>query len=50
MSVKEIDNIKATSANAIRGIEYTVYTIQIHTNKYLEHDPSKPTTTSMKER
>ena len=38
--MKEIDN-----ENATRGNVYT-----IHTNKYIEHDPSKPTTATMREK
>ena len=45
MSVKEIDNQNATKANSTR---YNAY--KIHTNKYIEHDQSKPITTSMKEK
>ena len=37
MSVKEIDNHKATKTNTTRDNAY-----KIHTNKYIEHDPSKP--------
>ena len=40
MSVKETDN-----QNAIRDNAY-----KIHTNKYIEDDPSKPLTTSMREK
>ena len=45
MSVKQIDNQSATKANATRDNAYN-----IHTNKYIEHDPSKPITTSMREK
>ena len=45
MSVKKIDNVNTTKANATRGSVYT-----IHTNKYIEHDPSKPITTSIREK
>ena len=40
MSMKEVDNEKVTKANATRDNVYT-----IHTNKYIEHNPSKSTTT-----
>ena len=36
--MKELDNV------------YTINTTQIHTNKYIEHDLSKPKTTSMREK
>ena len=39
MSMKEIDKENARKANATRDNLYT-----IHTNKYIEYDPSKPTT------
>ena len=42
MSMKEI-----ADKNVARGNVYTIYTIQMHTNKYTEHIPSIPTTTSM---
>ena len=45
MRMREIDNENATKAYATRGDVYT-----IHTNKYTEHVPSKPTTTSMREK
>ena len=41
MSMKETDNASTTEAKAIRA---TVY--KIHTNKYIEHFPNKPTTTT----
>ena len=50
MSVKEINNENATKANATSGNAYTIHTIQINTNKYIEHVPSKPTTTSILKR
>ena len=37
MGVKEIDNEKATKANASRGNVYTIHTTHIHTNIYFEH-------------
>ena len=37
MSMKEIDIENATKSNATRGNAYTIYTTQIHTNKYIEH-------------
>ena len=40
MSVKETDN-----QNAIRDNAY-----KIHTSKYIEHDPSKPLITSIREK
>ena len=45
MSVKEVNNQNATNANATRDNAY-----YIHTTKYIERDPNKPITTSMKER
>ena len=45
MSVKEVDNANTTKAKATRGSVYT-----IHTNKYIEHLPNNPTTTSMSDR
>ena len=50
MSIKEIDSENTTKANATRDNVYTIHTIQMHLNKYIEHDPSKPTTTSMSEK
>ena len=46
--MKEIDNENATKANVTRNSVYTIHTTQLHNNKYIEHDPSKPTTTSMR--
>ena len=43
MSVKEIDDDNATRDNV-----YTIHTTQIHTDKYIEHNPSKPIITSMR--
>ena len=43
--MKEIDNQNAMKANAKR---INVY--KIHTNNYIEHDPSKPITTSIGEK
>ena len=43
--MKEIDRKNPTKVNATRGNVYT-----IHTNKYIEHVPSKPTATSMREK
>ena len=37
-------------ANATRDDVYTIHKTQIHTNKYIEHDPSKPITTSIREK
>ena len=48
--MKEIDNTNATKANATKVNVYTIYATQIHTNKYIEHDPHKSTTTSIRER
>ena len=45
MSVKEIDNQNATKSNATRG-----KASKINTNKYIEHDQSKPITTRMREK
>ena len=45
MSMKEIDNQNTTKATATRDNEY-----KIHTNNYIEHDPSKPITISMSEK
>ena len=45
MSMKEVNTENTTKANATRCNVYT-----IHTQKYSEHVPSKPTTTSMKEK
>ena len=44
--MKKIDNENATKANAARSNVYTT----LHTNKYIEHDPSKSTTISMREK
>ena len=41
--MKELDNENATKANAIRDNVYTRH-------KYIEHDPSRLTTTSMMEK
>ena len=49
MSMKDIDNEDATKANITRGTVYTIQTAQIHTNKYIKYDPSKLTTTVMRE-
>ena len=43
--MKEIDNENSTKAKATKDNVYV-----IHTNKQIGHDPSKPTTTSMKEK
>ena len=43
--MKEIDNENVMKANATRDNAYTIHATQIHSNKYIEHDPSKPTTT-----
>ena len=48
--MKEIDNENATRANATRHNLYIIHKTQIHTNKYIEHNPSKLTTTSMREK
>ena len=45
MSVKEINKANTTNANVTRDSVYI-----IHTSKYIEHLPNKPTTTSMKNR
>ena len=45
MGIKETDNENVTKAKATSCNVYT-----IHTNKYIEHIPSKPTTTSMREK
>ena len=45
MSMKEIDNEKATKTNTTRDNVYTIHTTQMNTNKYFV---SKPTTTSMR--
>ena len=45
MSTKKIDDENATKANAIRHNVCTKYS-----NKYIEHHPSKPTTTNMREK
>ena len=50
MSMKEIDNENAMKANATRDNVNTMHTKQIHTNKSIEHDSSKLTTTSMREK
>ena len=50
MNMKEIDNENAKKENATGDNVYTIHTVQIHTNKYIKHDPSKPTTTSIKDR
>ena len=42
--MEEINNKKARKANATRDNVYTIHKTQIHTNKYIEHYPSKPTT------
>ena len=43
--MKDIDNDNAAKANATRDNIYT-----IHINKCIEHDPSKPATTCMREK
>ena len=45
MSVKVIDNQNAMKTNATRDNAY-----KIQSNKYIEHDPSKPKTISMREK
>ena len=45
VSGKEINNHNATKANATRDNKYKKYT-----NKYIEQDPTKPTTTSMRKK
>ena len=50
MSLKGIDNVNATKANATKGSVYTIHTTQIHTNKYIEHVPRKPTTNKQEEK
>ena len=50
MSMKEIDNENATKAKAIRDNVYTIDTIEKLTNTYIEHEPSKPTTTNLREK
>ena len=50
MSMKEIDNENATNSSATRDNVYTMYITQIYTNQYIKHDPSKPTTTSMRKK
>ena len=50
MSMKEIINEKVTKSNATRVNVYTIYTTQICTDKNIEHVPSKPTTTSRREK
>ena len=50
MSIKEIDNENPPKANATRDNMYTIHTIQMHPNEYIEQDPNKPTTTSMSEK
>ena len=44
-TLTEINNQNVTKANATRDSAY-----KIHTNKYIEHHPSKPITTSMREK
>ena len=43
--MKEIDNENATKANTTIDNVY-----KIHTDNNIEHDPSKPITTSMREK
>ena len=50
MNMKEISNENAMEAYATRDNMYTIHTTQIPTNKYIEHDPSKSTPTSMREK
>ena len=50
MSMKEIDKENATKPNATRDNVYIIDTIQMHTNKFIEHDPSESTTISMREK
>ena len=45
MNVKETENQDATKANATRDNAY-----KLHTTKYIEHDPNKTITTSMREK
>ena len=45
MSVKKIESQSTTKANATGDNAY-----KVHTNKYIEHDQSKPITTSMREK
>ena len=45
MSLKDIGNQNAIKAMATRDIAY-----KMHTNKHIEHDPSKPITTSIGEK
>ena len=48
--MKEIDNENTTKVNATRDNVYTIYMTQMHTNKYIKNDSSKPTRTSMGEK
>ena len=50
MRMKEIDNENTTKTKATRDNMYTIHTTQIHTNKYIEHDSRKLTTTSMRKK
>ena len=50
MSMKEIDNKNAMKVNATEDNIYIITTTLIHANKYIEHDPNKPTTKSIRER
>ena len=50
MDMKEIDNEDTRKANATRRNLFTIHTTQININKYIEHIPSKPATTSMREK
>ena len=45
MNEKEVDNQNAAKVNAIRN-----HAQKLHTNKYIEHDPSIPITTNMREK
>ena len=47
---ERIDNENTTAANTIRDNLDTTHTTQIHTNKYIERDPSKPTTASIRKK
>ena len=44
---KEITSENATKAHVTADNVYIIHTTQIRTNKYIEHDPSKPTITRM---
>ena len=47
---ERINNENTSTANTIRDNLDTTHTTQIHTYKYIEHDPSKPTTASIREK